>query len=126
MRYYGFLFLVLACLIASVFVEGSNLFKSDFFLIAYAVMSLVLMIGSRHRETGSVDIVMGLLLLFSVGFLSTQVLVGMMTQSATGTFAFKVAIIVALDFCALGFLRMGRQMRHIEELKKNARYGIDR
>jgi hypothetical protein len=37
---------------------------------------------------------------------------------------FKTVIIVSLDYCALGFLRLGRDMKHIEGLKRNDRYGI--
>ncbi len=124
MRYYGLLLLVLASLITSVFVEGKNLFQSEFFSTAYAVMSLVLIIGSKYGESGNVDMVMGLLLIFSVAFLSTQALVEILANRATEMLAFKVAIIVALDYCALGFLRMGRDMKHMEGLKKDDRYGI--
>jgi hypothetical protein len=124
MRYYGLLFLVLASLITSVFVEGKNLFQSEFFSTAYAVMSLVLIIGSKYKESGNVDIVMGMLLIFSVAFLSTQALIEILTNRATEMLAFKVAIIVALDYCALGFLRIGREMKHMVGLKKDDRYGI--
>ena len=123
MRYYGLLLLVLASLITSVFVEGRNLFRSEFFSTAYAVMSLVLIIGSKHRESGNVDVAMGMLLIFSVAFLSTQALVEILTNRATEMLVFKVAIIVALDYCALGFLRLGRDMKHMEGLKKDDRYG---
>ncbi|MBN2331422.1 MAG: hypothetical protein JXC85_06410 [Candidatus Aenigmarchaeota archaeon] len=124
MRYYGLLLLVLACLMASVFVEGQDLFRSEFFSISYAVMSLVLIIGSKRRESGNVDVAIGMLLLFSVAFLSTETLVGIMTDRATELLSFKVAIIVALDYCALGFLRLGRDMKHMERLSGDGRYRI--
>jgi hypothetical protein len=79
MKYYGFLFLVLASLMASVFVEGRNLFGSTFFTVAYFSMSLVLIIGSKRRESGNVDITLGFLLIFSVGFLSTESLITILT-----------------------------------------------
>ena len=124
MKYYGFLFLVLASLIASVFVEGNNLFGSTFFTVAYAAMSLVLVIGSKYHESFKIDMLLGMLLIFSVGFLSTEVLTQMLTNRTTGMVLFKMAIIVSLDYCALGFLRSGRDMKHIERLKKDDRYGI--
>ena len=124
MRYYGFLLLVLASLIAAVFVEGSDLFGSAFFSVAYAGMSMVLVIGSKYRESFRVDMLLGLLLIFAVAFLSTEVLTQMMTNQATEMVLFKMAIIISLDYCALGFLRNGRDMKHIEKLRKDDRYGI--
>ena len=114
----------MASLIASVFVEGQNLFNSEFFTITYAAMSLVLILGSKYRESGNVDIMLGLLLIFSVGFLSTDILVKIFTNSAMDILVFKIAIIVSLDYCALGFLRLGKDMKHMEGLKRNDRYGI--
>jgi len=124
MKYYGFLLLVLASLIASVFVQGENLFQSDFFSVAYVAMSLVLLLGSRYQESGSLDLLLGMLLIFAVAFLSTEALIRIITNNATAMLAFKTAIIVSLDYCALGFLRLGRDMKHIEGLRKDDRYGI--
>lgn len=124
MRYYGFLLLVLASLIASVFVEGRNLFCSAFFTVAYATMGLVLVIGSKYHESLRIDVLLGLLLIFSVGFLSTEALVKILTNRATEMIFFKTAIIVSLDYCALGFLRLGKEIKHIEGLRRDDRYGI--
>lgn len=123
MRYYGFLLLVLSSLIASVFVEGKNLFSSDFFTVAYSAMSIVLIIGSKYKEKFKIDMLLGTLLIFSIGFLSTQTLIEMATNTFTGLFIFKVAIIVSLDYAAIGFLREGLEVKKIEELKANDRYG---
>ena len=48
----------------------------------------------------------------------------MSTNKFTGTTIFKIAIIVSLDYCALGFLRNVKRMRKMEGLKRDARYGI--
>jgi len=126
MRYYGFLFLVLASLMASVFVEGRNLFSSAFFTVGYASMSAVLLTGSKYHETGNIAILLGLSLIFSVGFLSTETLINIIANKGPALTFFKIAIIVALDYCALGFLRLGKELKHTEELRRNDRYGIYR
>lgn len=124
MRYYGFLLLVLATLVASVFVQGKNLFGSSFFTVAYAVMSVVLIIGSKRAESSGTDFLLGSLLIFSIGFLSTETLIELVTNRFTGMLIFKLAIIVSLDYAALGFLREGMKVRKTEGLKTNDRYGI--
>ena len=124
MRYYGYLALVLVTLIASVLVEGRNLFSSAFFTLAYTVMSLVLVIGSKNPESFRVDMLLGLLLIFSVAFMSTEVLTKMLANTASGATLFKLLIVVSLDYCALGFLREGKKMKNIEKLKREDRYGI--
>lgn len=124
MRYYGFLLLVLATLVASVFVQGKNLFGSSFFTVAYAVMSVVLIIGSKRAESSGTDFLLGSLLIFSIGFLSTETLIELVTNRFTGMLIFKLAIIVSLDYAALGFLREDMKTRKTEGLKTNDRYGI--
>ncbi len=124
MRYYGFLLLVLATLVASVFVQGKNLFGSSFFTVAYAAMSVVLIIGSKRAESSGTDFLLGSLLIFSIGFLSTETLIELVTNRFTGMLIFKLAIIVSLDYAALGFLREGMKTRKTEGLKTNDRYGI--
>jgi hypothetical protein len=126
MKYYGLLSLVLACLMASVFVEGKNLFGSSFFAVAYAVMAFVLAIGSKHPESLSTDIVLGMLLIFAVGFLSTQALIEMATNNVSGMFIFKIAIIVSLDYAALSFLKLGMKIKQAQSIRGDGRYAIER
>jgi len=124
MKYYGFLSLVLACLMASVFVQGKGLFNSSFFLVAYLTMSAVLVVGSKYQECFVVDVLLGLLLTFAVGFLSTEVIVKILTGRTSELMLFQMMIVISLDYCALGFLRRGREMKHMEGLRKDDRYGI--
>jgi len=124
MIYYGYLLLVLVSLAASVFVQGQDLFYSDFFTISYVMMSIVLVAGSKFHESSRIDRILGSLLIFTVGFLSTDALIRVVSSHATEMIFFQIAIIVALDYCALGFLRLGRDMKNIERLKKDDRYGI--
>ncbi|MCK4715122.1 MAG: hypothetical protein KAT35_06075 [Candidatus Aenigmarchaeota archaeon] len=126
MKYYGLLSLVLVCLMASVFVQGKNLFGSDFFTVAYAAMALVLIIGSKSEETMKIDITLGLLLIFVVAFISTQTLIEMLTNNLTGDLFFKVGIIVSLDYAALGFLRLGKQLRSVVFMRGDGRYEISK
>ena len=125
MKYYGLLMLVLTCLVASVFVEGRTLFESEFFTVGYAAMALVLVIGSKKKESLRVDIAMGMLMMFSVAFLSTSLIVEMLTGTLTGTLAFKVAILVSLDYAAIGFLRLGRKIKQMQRVIGDGRYAID-
>lgn len=125
MKYYGLLMLVLTCLVASVFVEGRTLFESEFFTVGYAAMALVLVIGSKKKESLRVDIAMGMLMMFSVAFLSTSLIVEMLTGTLTGTLAFKVAILVSLDYAAIGFLRLGREIKQMQRVIGDGRYAID-
>jgi len=124
MKYYGYMALVMVCLLASVFAVGKEIFTSNFFLVAYVPMAAVLVMGSKYQETFYLDFLLGMLLIFSVGFLSTEVMVKVMTGRVTEMVVFQMAVTVALDYCALGFLRLGRQMRNICRVRKDDRYGL--
>jgi FtsH-binding integral membrane protein len=124
MKYYGLLVLVLVCLIASVFVEGQHLFESALFSVAYVTMAAVLVIGSKHEESFRADFVLGWLLICAVGFMSTQVLIEMLTNNFTEPQIFKVAIIVALDYGALSFLGLGMKIRRTNRMIGEGRYAI--
>jgi hypothetical protein len=124
MRYYGLLFLVLVSLIASVIVQGRDIFTSASFAIAYAVMSLVLVIGTKYKESSWSDFALGLLLICAVGFMSTETLIEMVSNKFTGALLFKTGIIIALDYCAIGFFRGGVAMKKMEEVKGDGRYAI--
>jgi hypothetical protein len=126
MKYYGLLLLVLSCLIASVFVEGQGLFNSEFFMVAYGSMALVLFIGSKKKESLEVDVGLGLLLIFSVAFLSTTIITQMMKGAPGATLPFKLAIIVSLDYAAIGFLRLGKEIRDMKRVIGDGRYEINR
>jgi len=124
MNYYGLLALVLACLVSSVIVKGQELFSSVFFMVAYAAMSFVLVIGSRNEETHRIDIFLGIILLLSVGFMSTEILIDMITNNYTGQFPFEIAIVAALDFTSVSFMREGLRAKNRELVLSNDRYGI--
>jgi hypothetical protein len=124
MKYYGLHVLVLVCLMASVFVEGQHLFESALFSVAYVTMAAVLLIGSKNDESFGVDFVLGWLLICAVGFMSTQVLIEMLTNNFTEPQLFKIAIIVALDYAALSFLRLGMKIRKMNNMIGEGRYAI--
>jgi hypothetical protein len=125
MKYYGLLMLVLSCLVASVFVEGEGLFKSEFFMVAYGAMAIALFIGSKKRESLEVDVGLGLLLIFSVAFLSTTIIAQMMKGAPNATLPFKLAIIVSMDYAAIGFLRLGKEIRDMKRVIGDGRYEIN-
>ncbi len=124
MGYYRMLAVVFVILILSVIVQGTELFSDAFFAIAYAVMSLVLFIGTKFKESPKVADAIGLILIFTVGFLSTLTLIDFSTKPHTVTILFKLAIVFSLDACAIFFLRYGRKSREEEkkEEKKEHRF----
>jgi hypothetical protein len=124
MKYYGHLMLVLACLVASVLVQGENMFSSEFFTVGYIAMALVLIIGSKNKESLQVDTSMGMLLIFSIGFMSTEVLIDMLTNKFMEKLVFKVAIVFSLDYAALGFLRSAVKLKRERQVIGDGRYKI--
>lgn len=116
MGYYRMLAVVFVILILSVIVQGKELFSDVFFAVAYVVMAIVLVIGTKSRPGSKPAIAIGMLLLFSVGFLSTNVLIDFFSKPVTPNVFFKLAIVVSLDTSALFFLNYGRQMRKEERI----------
>jgi hypothetical protein len=111
MTYYKMLLVVFVVLILSVIVQGTGLFLDPFFTIAYVIMGLVLFIGTRYKPSSGTSFAIGIILILSVGFLSTDVLIRFFTEPVVlGTF-FKLAIVFSLDACSLFFLRYGRKMK---------------
>jgi hypothetical protein len=121
MGYYRMLAVIFAILMLSVVVQGRNLFSDAFFAIAYAVMSAALFIGTKFRASSTTAIAIGMLLIFSVGFLSTNALIEFFTKVRTPSVFFKLAIVLSLDACALFFLNCGRKFRRQEG--KEHRFG---
>jgi len=121
MGYYGMLGVVFAVLLLSVVVQGQELFADAFFAIAYAVMGVVLIIGTKFQRSWKTATAIGMLLLFSVGFLSTQTLIELFSGPAAEATFFKLAIVFSLDACALFFLHYGRRFR--KEEARGHRYG---
>jgi len=74
---------IFVILIMSVIVQGKDLFSDAFFAIAYAVMSVVLFIGTKFGAGSRTAIAIGMLLIFSVAFLSTDVLMEFFTKQQT-------------------------------------------
>ena len=126
MNCYALLMLVLVCLIASVIVQGENLLTNAFFLVSYGAMSVVLVIGSKKDETINIDYTLGVIMFFAVGFISTQTLIEMFTNKFMETLIFKVAIIVALDYAAIGFIRAGHQIKKNTIIISDGKYEIER
>jgi len=122
MKYYGYLCLILACLVSSAFVEGRDLFSSSFFLVAYPAMSIVLVIGTKNEESFLIDVILGMLLIFAVGFMSTDLFARIFREKFSIMSFFRLVIVAALDYCALGFLRSGKELRSIERVKRDVRY----
>jgi hypothetical protein len=122
MGYYGMLTVVFVVLIFSIVVQGSTLFSDTFFVIAYAIMAIVLVMGTKYKPSSKPTLAMGMILLLSVGFLSTQSVIELFTNPTTTTF-FKLAIVFSLDACALFFLHYGRKFKKEEEILKSKRLG---
>ena len=115
------LVVIFVILILSVIVQGKDLFSDVFFSIAYVIMGLVLFIGTKYKKSSKTSNVIGMVLILSVGFLSTWVLINFFTSVPTVTTFFKMAIVFSLDACALFFLRYGREFKREEE--KESRLG---
>lgn len=124
MRYYGLLLLVLVCLVVSVLVQGENLFASEFFTVAYIAMGVVIVLGAKHDESLEVDAGLGMILLFAIGFMSTEVLIDMLTNNFMERLLFKVAIVFALDYAALGFLRSAVTLKRNRQVIGDGRFAI--
>ncbi len=124
MGYYRMLAVIFVILIFSVVVQGQALFSDAFFAIAYAVMALALFIGTKWNSSSTTAIAIGLLLLFSVAFLSTNVLIDFFSKAPTPNVFFKMAIAFSLDACALFFLRYGRDFRKHEGSRRFGPYDV--
>jgi hypothetical protein len=122
MGYYGMLGVVFVIFMLSIIVQGEALFSDAFFAIAYAVMALVLVVGMKFRPSSKPAIAIGMLLLFSVGFLSTQSIIELFTSPPAATTFFKLAIVFSLDACALFFLNYGRKFIR-EEMLRGKKFG---
>lgn len=118
MKYYGYLLLVFFTLVSSVLIENRNLFNSGFFTVAYISMSMVLLIGAKTRETAKIDTLLGMLLLFSVAFLSTETLLNIFLGNISEITIFKFEVIISLDYCALAFLRSAKTMSKIQQVMR--------
>lgn len=118
MGYYKMLFVIFVMLILSVIVQGKELFSDVFFSIAYVIMGLVLFIGTKCKKSSKTSNAIGLILIFSVGFLSTSVLIDFFTELPTVAVFFKIIIVFSLDFCSIFFLRYGRELKKEEEKKR--------
>lgn len=118
MSYYKMLLVIFVVLIASVVVQGENLFSDPFFSIAYAIMGFVLVIGTKGKKSSTTANAIGMILILSVGFLSTQALIEFFTAAQTVKLLFKFAIVFSLDFCAIFFLKYGREFKKQEESKR--------
>ena len=124
MGYYKMLVVVFVILILSVIVQGKELFSDVFFVITYVIMGFVLFIGTKYERSPRTATAIGLTLIFSVGFLSTFVLVDFFTSLPTVTTFFKLAIVFSLDACAIFFLRYGKQFKKEEEGKEEKEYRL--
>lgn len=112
MAYYRLLLAMFIVLIVSVFVQGENLFRDEFFLVSYVVMALVLFLGTKYRKTPDVVLGIGIIMIFSMGALSTWVLIEMF--ALPGIPILKLAIVLSMDLCAVLFLHEARRMRREE------------
>jgi len=121
MSYYKTLGAVFVIMMASVLVQGSELFSDIFFVVAYAIMGLVLVMGMKFENNSRTALSIGFILILSVGFLSTVVLVDFFTSIPTVSVIFKMATALSLDVCALFFLYYGRNLRRLESMK----HGLD-
>jgi hypothetical protein len=118
MKYGGYLLLTFVTLVSSVLIENINLFSSVFFTIAYVVMGVVVVIGAKYRESYRIDTLLGLLLLYAVSFFSTETLIYMFTSKLSQITLFKLEVIVALDYSAIGFLKRARDLRRWRRFEK--------
>jgi len=88
-------------------------------------MGISLFMGSKHRESMETDFGLGILLMAAVGFMSTRLIFEMMWGTLGELSIFRVAIIASLDYAAIGFLRLGRQIRNMERTVGEGRYAIE-
>ena len=122
MGYYGMLGVVFVILMLSIVVQGRALFSDAFFAIAYVVMAIVLVIGTKSKPGSKPAIAIGMLLLFSVGFLSTQAIIELLSSPPVAATFFKLSIVFSLDACALFFLNYGRKFIR-EEMLRGKKFG---
>ncbi|MCK5017311.1 MAG: hypothetical protein KAS32_09575 [Candidatus Peribacteraceae bacterium] len=114
MSYYKTLGAVFVIMMASVVVQGSNLFNDIFFVFAYAIMGIVLVLGTKLKDNSTTAFLLGIILILSIGFLSTTVLAEFFTSTPSIPIFFKMTIVFSLDGCALFFLHYGRVLRKLE------------
>jgi hypothetical protein len=121
MGYYRMLAVLFVMLIFSVVVQGRDLFADVFFAIAYSAMGAALFVGTKWKAGSNTALSIGLMLMFSVAFLSTNLLIDFFSRPVTPGTIFKFSIVISLDVCALFFLRYGRDFRREE--RKEHRFG---
>ena len=111
MGYYKTLTAILVVFLTSVVVQDGYLFQDEFFLVAYLIMAFVLVAGTKYEENYDVDFILGMFLIFSVGFLSTDLLLKFFTGQTNDFVFFKFAVVLCLDVCALNFLHLARERK---------------
>jgi hypothetical protein len=111
MAYHKFLVVMLVTLILSVVVQGEGLFSDTFFLVAYAMISLILVLGMRADRTYENILGLGFLLLVLSGVLGVWVVIDMARNMPFQSLAFKLGITVVMNLCSMGFVREGRIMK---------------
>jgi phosphatidylserine synthase len=122
MAYYKLLLVIFIILVISVAIQGKELFRDTFFTVSYVISGFALVAGARYKETSRTSLSIGLILLFSVAFLSTYFLINFCSKPFESIFLFKIAVIISLDVCAILFLQQGRKLG--KEEGKEHRLGI--
>ncbi len=111
MAYHKLLLVILISLILSVLVQGENLFGDEFFIVSYAMMSFILIVGMKSDKSYENALGLGFLLLILAGILSTWIVVDMVKNIPINDFVFRFAVTVVMNSCSIGFFWEGRKLR---------------
>jgi hypothetical protein len=111
MAYHRILLVILVTLILSVVVQGENLFADEFFIVTYAMMSIVIIAGMRSEKSYENAMGLGFLLLALAGILSTWMVIDMVNNMPVNEFIFRFAVTLVMNSCAIGFLWEGKKLK---------------
>jgi hypothetical protein len=111
MAYHKLLLVILISLMLSVLVQGENLFGDEFFIVSYAMMSFILIVGMKSEKSYENALGLGFLLLLLAGILSTWIVIDMVKNMPIKDFVFRFAVTVVMNSCSLGFFWEGRKLR---------------
>lgn len=110
MAYRKLLLVILISLVLSVLVQRENLFADEFFIVSYAMMSFVLILGMKSEKSYENALGLGFLLLILAGILSTWMVIDMV-RGTIEVFVFRFAIAVVMNSCSIGFFWEGKKLR---------------
>jgi len=117
MAYHELLLVILVSLIMSVIVQGEHLFADIFFIVAYVMMSIIVIAGMKSDKSYENALGLGFLLLTLAGVLSTWIIIDMVKNMPMNEFIFKFAITVVMNSCSIGFFWEAKKMKGLLDQK---------